>query len=586
MRAAGRGALTLARLTSGPGHASSRPGSGGSFELEVAPSSHFTDVTISDCHLGDGTLLRWWEGGHFVTVEPSGYEPGSPACVVTSLDARSTPALTELDHAVFSVTEAPIEGSFVPVAPSRILDARPGSARPGAGRTIGAGHTLVVQVAGLDGVPRVDACAAVLNVTDTGSTAAGYLTLYATGTARPVVSNLNFRPGEVTSNLATTSIGDSGRISVFNSAGATNVAIELEGYDTCAAGDGAAGRYDPVVPVMVLGSAHGAVRLGPDRSRAARVTGPGTGVPRSAEAVVLDLTASDHTTRSWLTVSNLGTPGSDAADLEVTPGATTSNLVTAAVGPGGIVEIHNAAGSAEVTAAIDGYYTGVRGGAGLLYVPITPRRIVDTRSGRDGIPIAARHSETFELSPAVLPSAADALAGNITTITGTGQCAVQAAPAAIAAPKLNCRAHQASASFLLAAMKGRSGLALSNESRHGELEVIVDLFGYFVPAPRSLQPPGRRGRARGRTEAVRKLVLDLHEIYNRGHEIDRALDEVMDEAVRIKAGVVEIIPGKGSGQLKRRVIRYLDRPEVKARYHRMEKDERNFGRIFVHFRWR
>jgi len=82
-----------------------------------------------------------------------------------------------------------------------------------------------------------------------------------------------------------------------------------------------------------------------------------------------------------------------------------------------------------------------------------------------------------------------------------------------------------------------------------------------------------------------KLKLDLHDIYNRGEEIDRALREVIDEAVRKRATVVEIIPGKGSGQLKKHVLRYLDRKEVKALYHRVEKDSDNFGRVFVHFRW-
>ncbi len=83
-----------------------------------------------------------------------------------------------------------------------------------------------------------------------------------------------------------------------------------------------------------------------------------------------------------------------------------------------------------------------------------------------------------------------------------------------------------------------------------------------------------------------KLVLDLHDIYNKGEEIDRALDRVMDEAQAKRATLVEIIPGKGSGQLKKRVLRYLDRKDVRARYHRVEKDSRNFGRIFVHFRWK
>lgn len=83
-----------------------------------------------------------------------------------------------------------------------------------------------------------------------------------------------------------------------------------------------------------------------------------------------------------------------------------------------------------------------------------------------------------------------------------------------------------------------------------------------------------------------KLTLDLHDIFNRGHDIDRALREVIDEAIRIKASSVEIIPGKGSGQLKKRVLRFLDQPEIKPLYHRVEKDSKNFGRLFVHFRWK
>jgi DNA-nicking Smr family endonuclease len=82
-----------------------------------------------------------------------------------------------------------------------------------------------------------------------------------------------------------------------------------------------------------------------------------------------------------------------------------------------------------------------------------------------------------------------------------------------------------------------------------------------------------------------KLKLDLHDIYNRGDDIDRALRAIIDEAVAKKAPVVEIIPGKGSGQLKKRVLRFLEQKEIKALYHRVEKDSRNFGRLFVHFRW-
>jgi DNA-nicking Smr family endonuclease len=83
-----------------------------------------------------------------------------------------------------------------------------------------------------------------------------------------------------------------------------------------------------------------------------------------------------------------------------------------------------------------------------------------------------------------------------------------------------------------------------------------------------------------------KLKLDLHDIYNRGSDIDRALRAIIDEAVAKKAPLVEIIPGKGSGQLKKRVLRFLERKDIKALYHRVEKDSDNFGRVFVHFRWK
>lgn len=81
-----------------------------------------------------------------------------------------------------------------------------------------------------------------------------------------------------------------------------------------------------------------------------------------------------------------------------------------------------------------------------------------------------------------------------------------------------------------------------------------------------------------------KLTLDLHPIFNKGGKIEQALEQVIDEAEAKRIRTVEIIPGKGSGQLKKRVLRFLDQPRIKARYHRVEKDAKNFGRVWVHFR--
>jgi DNA-nicking Smr family endonuclease len=82
-----------------------------------------------------------------------------------------------------------------------------------------------------------------------------------------------------------------------------------------------------------------------------------------------------------------------------------------------------------------------------------------------------------------------------------------------------------------------------------------------------------------------KLKLDLHDIFNRGTEIDKALRGIIDEAIEKRATLVEIIPGKGSGQLKKKVLRFLDQKDVKQLYHRVEKDGDNWGRLFIHFRF-
>ena len=81
-----------------------------------------------------------------------------------------------------------------------------------------------------------------------------------------------------------------------------------------------------------------------------------------------------------------------------------------------------------------------------------------------------------------------------------------------------------------------------------------------------------------------KIKLDLHDIFNKSKSIDDELNRVIKEAIEKKVALVEIIPGKGSGQLKKRVLRFLNKKEIKQLYHRIQKDSKNFGRIFVHFK--
>ena len=78
--------------------------------------------------------------------------------------------------------------------------------------------------------------------------------------------------------------------------------------------------------------------------------------------------------------------------------------------------------------------------------------------------------------------------------------------------------------------------------------------------------------------------LDLHPIYNKGVEIDAALNGAIEDALRKKLDFVEIIPGKGSGALKEKVLKFLNKKEIRRKYWRYDVDNKNFGRIFVYFR--
>ena len=80
------------------------------------------------------------------------------------------------------------------------------------------------------------------------------------------------------------------------------------------------------------------------------------------------------------------------------------------------------------------------------------------------------------------------------------------------------------------------------------------------------------------------LHLDLHAIAKSGRAIDDALLRLIHEATQKRVKTAEVIPGKGSGQLMKRVKKFLDQKEIKSQYKRTEVDAKNHGRLFIHFR--
>ena len=82
-----------------------------------------------------------------------------------------------------------------------------------------------------------------------------------------------------------------------------------------------------------------------------------------------------------------------------------------------------------------------------------------------------------------------------------------------------------------------------------------------------------------------RIKIDLHPIYNNSAAIDKVLQQAFEDAVDKKIREVEIIPGKGSGQLRKKVERFLQMPHIKKQYHRIENDSKNFGRLFVYIKY-
>ena len=82
-----------------------------------------------------------------------------------------------------------------------------------------------------------------------------------------------------------------------------------------------------------------------------------------------------------------------------------------------------------------------------------------------------------------------------------------------------------------------------------------------------------------------EIRIDLHDVFNSSDGIDRALDDAFRQAERCRAKSLQIIHGKGSGQLKKRVARFLQESRVRAVTRNVDNDSKNWGRVFLYFRW-
>jgi hypothetical protein len=253
---------------------------------------------------------------------------------------------------------------YAPVTPARVLDTRDGLGQPFR-HAVGPGETIDLTVAGRGGLPTAGISAVTLNVTATGASGPDtFVTVFPSGTDRPLASNLNVVAGQTVPNLVTARVND-GKVSLYNNAGFIHLIADVQGwYASPSAAPAGLSTYTPVAPVRALdtrdGTGTGGVpgRIGPGGTVVLPLAGT-HGIPASGvSAVVLNVTAVDHFgPDNFVTVYPAAAARPLASNLNVVMNQTVANLVVARVDANGAVSIYNNLGALHLVADVQGWFT-------------------------------------------------------------------------------------------------------------------------------------------------------------------------------------------------------------------------------------
>ncbi|GAA1138521.1 hypothetical protein F4556_005365 [Kitasatospora gansuensis] len=329
--------------------------------------------------------------------------PGDYQVKLTVTDAGGR---TESVTKTVKVRYAP--AGYLPLSPERFLDTR--TALGDHQGKLTAGETLNIWPHNTGNVPYYRPVAVVLNLTVTGATQDGFLTVYPDGAARPLASSINFRAGQTVANLVTVPTGTSNRIRIYNSGGGqVDVIGDIVGYYD---GDGTkyGEKFAPVQPGRLLDTrtTGGALDTTP---RKVQVTGQ-AGVPADAKAVLVNLTATQPTTGGYLTAypSDITRPA--VSNLNFLPGQTVSNQALIPIATDGTITVYNPSGLTHVIVDVFGSY-GPSGTS--LFTPLTPTRVADTRTTGK-----LTQNTSLTVSPAAAPTGATAAVLNLTVTEPEG----------------------------------------------------------------------------------------------------------------------------------------------------------------------
>jgi uncharacterized protein YvpB len=245
--------------------------------------------------------------------------------------------------------------------------------------------------------------------------------------------------------------------------------------------------YVPLAPYRILDTRVAGNPLGNNGTANLTVAGIGP-VPVDASAVVLNVTVTDSSSASYLTLYAAGESPPDVSNLNFSQGETVANLTVVPVGVNGQVTIYNATGTVQVIVDLEGYFEANSGSSTAgSYAALTPARITDTRvgSGEPNSGDALGPSATLNVSVqgvgGVPTAGVEAVALNVTVTDTTQSSYLTAYPAGAVMPlasNVNWWPGDTVANRVIVPV-GSSG-QVSFYNSQGNTDLVVDAVGYFT----------------------------------------------------------------------------------------------------------
>jgi hypothetical protein len=382
----------------------------------------------------------------------------------------------------------PLPGAagFVPVNPTRIYDSLADGRLP-----LGPAQRLDVPVLGAGGVPTDGAGSVALTVTASRPTSTTALSVWPAGAAKPSSSTMTVPAGTTRTALAVSALGGNGLVSIRNSVGVTEVAVDVVGYYPTPDPSTGAARgqlLHTVRPFRLYDSrtsGAGMLRRGQGRTiRLPTIAGVSSSRMRAA---VVNVTTVSPTGSGGLVVHRPGSSLGGAVTLSFSAGKKVSTRAVTALA-GGALRINARSADTHVLVDVVGWYAPASVAGGKRFQAISPRRVLDTSRGVGAKRASVQRNATIVLTVAgkgrILPSSATAVLLDLSA-TSTKMSAYRTSwPKHLKWPKASdvyVTKGRATGNLVLVRV-GRSGKAKGKISLRNYAQathLVADVVGYY-----------------------------------------------------------------------------------------------------------